>query len=364
VAPGNDLYDRMNRALPARASNRCQRIKPAQEEQMKHPSSPPLVSMTKLKAAQPDHAAFADLADSLAAAVVADRTLTAFKLGNAVSDFARWYTDAANELLIAVVAHTQPPTVVDEVLAFGLAWRQDRDLLLVLSPEHCRLVLPGRGWAGAPVKVWEYDDTLVPRRAPDPSEAEVPAAAPDEQPVGPREGYRLSHEHWDWLKMLLRADLTRQEQSTSPWNMAGGLAEAGSTRPPKIHRRSSREPEQGLAPQLIDELERITMPFSDHQPSDAELRIAQAQFEAWLEGLSHGIQTEQFARQMAAQQELHRMVDPLGVGARYRAATAGQDRGPVPSPGPLFGMPESADPAHRPADKASPVEPDPAPPES
>jgi hypothetical protein len=309
---------------------------------MKHTSSPPVASVTKGKAAQPDRVAFAGLADSLAAAVVADRALTAFKLGNAVSDFARWYTDAANELLIAVVAPTEPPTIVDEVLAFGLAWRQNRDLLLVLSPEHCRLVLPGRGWAGKPVQVWEYDDTLVPRPAQEPSKAEVPDAMPDGQPVGPREGYRLSHEHWDWLKMLLRADLTRHEQRTGPWNVAGGLAEAGSTRPAKIHRRSSREPEQGLSPQLIDELERITMPFSDHLPSEAELRIAQAQFVAWLEGLSHGIQTEQFARQMAAQQELHRIVDPLGAGARYRAATAGRDRAPVPSPGPVPGMPESA----------------------
>jgi hypothetical protein len=83
------------------------------------------------------------------------------------------------------------------------------------------------------------------------------------------------------------------------------LDEAGRVRLAEIHRRSIKELEDGLAPELIDELERIALPFNeDSAPTDAELRIAQAQLVGWLEGLFHGIQTALFAQQMAAQQQL------------------------------------------------------------
>ncbi|WP_281171235.1 bacterial proteasome activator family protein [Arthrobacter castelli] len=71
----------------------------------------------------------------------------------------------------------------------------------------------------------------------------------------------------------------------------------------EIHERSVRELEDGLAPELVDELHRINLPFSDDdRPSDAELRVAQAQLVGWLEGLFHGIQTAIAAQQMANQQ--------------------------------------------------------------
>lgn len=71
----------------------------------------------------------------------------------------------------------------------------------------------------------------------------------------------------------------------------------------EIHERSVKELEDGLAPELVDELHRINLPFTDDEvPSDAELRIAQAQLVGWLEGLFHGIQTALAAQQMANQQ--------------------------------------------------------------
>ncbi len=85
------------------------------------------------------------------------------------------------------------------------------------------------------------------------------------------------------------------------------LDEAGRTRLAEIHRRSIAELKQGLAPELIEELDRIVLPFTDQAPSDAELRIAQAQLVGWLEGLFHGIQTALFAQQMAAQAQLQQM---------------------------------------------------------
>ena len=115
------------------------------------------------------------------------------------------------------------------------------------------------------------------------------------------------------------------------------LDEAGRTRLAEIHRRSISELEQGLAPELVDELERITLPFSDDAPSDAELRIAQAQLVGWLEGLFHGIQTALFAQQMAAQQQLQNMrrALPPGPPAAEVGPVPGMPGGPVsPDSGP------------------------------
>ena len=108
---------------------------------------------------------------------------------------------------------------------------------------------------------------------------------------------------------------------------AAPLDDASRNRLRDIHASSIRELEQGLAPELREELERITLPFSEDQtPSDAELRIAQAQLVGWLEGVFHGIQTALFAQQMAARAQLEEM--------RRRALPGGQPApGPHPHPG-------------------------------
>ncbi|QNG20952.1 bacterial proteasome activator family protein [Rhodococcus triatomae] len=89
---------------------------------------------------------------------------------------------------------------------------------------------------------------------------------------------------------------------------AAPLDDASRARLKEIHRTSVKELEQGLAPELREELERLALPFTDDSiPSDAELRIAQAQLVGWLEGLFHGIQTALFAQQMAARAQLEQM---------------------------------------------------------
>jgi proteasome activator-like protein len=88
---------------------------------------------------------------------------------------------------------------------------------------------------------------------------------------------------------------------------AAPLDEAGRARLREIHESSIRELEAGLAPELREELARLTLPFGGETPSEAELRIAQAQLVGWLEGLFHGIQTALFAQQMAARQQLGEM---------------------------------------------------------
>ncbi|MDP9391413.1 MAG: bacterial proteasome activator family protein [Actinomycetota bacterium] len=89
---------------------------------------------------------------------------------------------------------------------------------------------------------------------------------------------------------------------------AAPLDDASRNRLRDIHAASIRELEEGLAPELRAELERITLPFTEGEtPSDAELRIAQAQLVGWLEGVFHGIQTALFAQQMAARAQLEDM---------------------------------------------------------
>ncbi|MDF5753008.1 bacterial proteasome activator family protein [Spongiactinospora sp. TRM90649] len=92
---------------------------------------------------------------------------------------------------------------------------------------------------------------------------------------------------------------------------AAPLDEASRKRLKEIHQSSIKELEDGLAPELVDELERLSLPFTNGEdqspPSEAELRVAHAQLVGWLEGLFHGIQTTLFAQQMAARAQLEQM---------------------------------------------------------
>ena len=99
---------------------------------------------------------------------------------------------------------------------------------------------------------------------------------------------------------------------------AAPLDDASRTRLREIHKRSIAELEDGLAPELRDELERLSLPFTEEStPSEAELRVAQAQLVGWLEGLFHGIQAALVAQQMATRMQLEqiRRTPALTVGS-------------------------------------------------
>lgn len=99
---------------------------------------------------------------------------------------------------------------------------------------------------------------------------------------------------------------------------AAPLDDASRNRVREIHETSIKELERALAPELQDEMERLIAPFTkDTTPSDAELRIAQAQLVGWLEGLFHGIQTALFAQQMAARVQLEQMRRGLPAGSGH-----------------------------------------------
>lgn len=142
--------------------------------------------------------------------------------------------------------------------------------------------------------------SVTPQDAPTPDEPEDPAEEDVRTLVGqPAKVMRIG----TMVKQLL------DEVRAAP------LDDAARTRLAQIHERSLAELEEGLSPELAAELRRLTLPLGGEQPTDAELRIAQAQLVGWLEGLFHGIQTALVAQQMAAQSQLVQMRRGLPPGA-------------------------------------------------
>jgi len=92
----------------------------------------------------------------------------------------------------------------------------------------------------------------------------------------------------------------------------------------EIYDTSIQELGSALSPDLRSELERVAIPFGDgDEPSDAELRIVQAQLVGWLEGLFHGIQATLFAQQMAARNQLDDMRRQLPAEGSQPGPTGG-----------------------------------------
>ena len=87
------------------------------------------------------------------------------------------------------------------------------------------------------------------------------------------------------------------------------LDEAGRGRLKEIYETSITELCESLSEDLQAELTRLSSPFDSDggPPSEAELRIVQAQLVGWLEGLFHGIQATLFAQQMELRQQMEEM---------------------------------------------------------
>ena len=96
------------------------------------------------------------------------------------------------------------------------------------------------------------------------------------------------------------------------------LDDASRIRLKEIYETSVRELASTLSPDLASELDRMALPLESEVPSDAELRLAQAQLVGWLEGLFHGIQATLFAQQMSARGQLEELrargLPPAGGG--------------------------------------------------
>jgi hypothetical protein len=96
---------------------------------------------------------------------------------------------------------------------------------------------------------------------------------------------------------------------------AAPLDERSRERMAEIYGTSVEALASALSPDLQAELRDLAPPFKDGEiPTEAELRVAQAQLVGWLEGLFHGIQATLFAQQLAARQQLEQMRGQLPPG--------------------------------------------------
>jgi len=88
---------------------------------------------------------------------------------------------------------------------------------------------------------------------------------------------------------------------------ASGMDDLGRQRLLAVYHRSIDELRDVLSDDLKDELDSIFVPLESETPTEAEIRVAQAQLVGWLEGLFHGIQASLWSQQMSAQAQLEQM---------------------------------------------------------
>jgi hypothetical protein len=142
------------------------------------------------------------------------------------------------------------------------------------------------------------------------SEAAMPQ--PPAEPTGPpRPGDAGQESITQPAKLLRIASMVRELLDET---RQASLDEPGRLRLRQIYERAVGELAEVLSPDLREELETLAPPMAG-VPTDAEIRVAQAQLVGWLEGLFHGIQAALFAQQAAARaqfEELRRRGLPAG----------------------------------------------------
>ncbi|MEM7139696.1 MAG: proteasome activator [Actinomycetota bacterium] len=96
----------------------------------------------------------------------------------------------------------------------------------------------------------------------------------------------------------------------------------------RIHNETMQELRTVLSDDLMDELREFTSCCDDEGvPTEAEIRVAQAQLVGWLQGLLQGLQASMAAQQAAAAQQL-------------QALASRRDTPDTPPPQPQPGLPE------------------------
>jgi hypothetical protein len=142
------------------------------------------------------------------------------------------------------------------------------------------------------------------------SDGSMPAIAPDEVlgTMGEEGGNESKTESINEPAKVLR--IGSMVKTLLDEARAAPLDDKSRVRLREIYEQSIRELSEGLSPDLVAELETLALPFDSEAPSDAELRIAQAQLVGWLEGLFHGIQATLMSQQMAARAQLDEMRQP------------------------------------------------------
>jgi hypothetical protein len=165
----------------------------------------------------------------------------------------------------------------------------------------------------------EAGDTAEPVKPELVLDASAPSTDGEASAAGPEENEQVTRP----TKLIRIASMVRtmlEEVRRAP------LDDAGRRRLREIHEKSLEELESVLSPELQKELEEVVLPFTSEDPSESELRLAQAQLVGWLEGLFHGIQATLFTQQAMAQGQLEEM-------RRRRALETVQGGGPMAPPG-------------------------------
>jgi Protein of unknown function (DUF2587) len=183
-------------------------------------------------------------------------------------------------------------------------------------------------------------------QSPDATEQQIVVIGPDGQPVGTLPASVAPGKDGDAGDDGERSPTDLVEQPAKVMRIgsmirqlleevkAAPLDEASRQRLRDIHQASIKELEEGLAPELVEELERLSLPFMEGTtPSDSELRIAQAQLVGWLEGLFHGIQTAIYAQQMAARAQFEQIRRALPPGMHPESAPGMPGGPPEQQPG-------------------------------
>jgi Bacterial proteasome activator len=167
-------------------------------------------------------------------------------------------------------------------------------------PDHKELVMSDQNAPAPPEPMGaEHPDVLAPGEIPVP----VPPPGSDEPDREAIESPAKVMRIGSMVKQLL------DEVRAAP------LDERSRERLAEIYGASVEALAGALSPDLQTELRELVPPFADGEvPSEAELRVAQAQLVGWLEGLFHGIQATLFAQQLAARQQLEQMRGQLMPG--------------------------------------------------
>ncbi|HZP90435.1 MAG TPA: proteasome activator [Actinomycetota bacterium] len=146
-----------------------------------------------------------------------------------------------------------------------------------------------------------------PESRPAPSQ---PSGPPEGRPEGPQEAITQP------AKLLRIASMVRELLEET---RAASIDEPGRIRLREIYERSVGELREVLSPDLQEELAMLAPPM-EGVPTEAEIRVAQAQLVGWLEGLFHGIQAALFAQQAAARAQFEEL--------RRRGLMPGQPQAP------------------------------------
>lgn len=134
---------------------------------------------------------------------------------------ARWFRDAADERLVAVMDPGAGLAAADEVLAYGLAWQGDRDLLLVLPESLVSTTLVRLPWIGTEVRVWNWDGTPSLHPVPLPTRLGV-LGVMGEYPPRRTGQHLLTPEQHEWIAGIDTGALTeRHRPSYLAWHLDG-----------------------------------------------------------------------------------------------------------------------------------------------